>query len=179
MLALVMVLRVGCGKRPRVHAKCRARTGCTAKARAKGKVVPVRELNAALRGILLQFVPSPLGTCPRFLIRKKCDPRLLRRQHTGKTRAKGQGPRAKGQGPRAKGQGPRAKGQGNEAKRQRKERMKNGTLRFIWKNAATISILSVPQIMYLDLFLCGTMRHNQDEPQWIVAQRLLFGTCNT
>ena len=27
--------------------------------------------------------------------------------------------------------------------------------------------------MYLDFFLCGTIRHNQDEPQWIVAQRLL------
>ena len=36
-----------------------------------------------------------------------------------------------------------------------------------------ISILSVSQIMYLDVFLCGTIRHNQDEPQWIVAQRLL------
>ena len=36
-----------------------------------------------------------------------------------------------------------------------------------------ISIFSVPQTMYLDFFLCGTIRHNQDEPQWIVAQRLL------
>ena len=34
-----------------------------------------------------------------------------------------------------------------------------------------ISSLSVPQIMYLDLFLCGTTSHNQDGPQWIVAQR--------
>ena len=26
--------------------------------------------------------------------------------------------------------------------------------------------------MHLDFFLCGTIRHNQDEPQWIV-ERLL------
>ena len=36
-----------------------------------------------------------------------------------------------------------------------------------------MSILSVPQIMHLDFFLCGTIRHNHDEPQWIVAQKLL------
>ena len=36
-----------------------------------------------------------------------------------------------------------------------------------------ISNLSVPRIMYLDFFVCGTIRHNQDEPQWIVAQRPL------
>ena len=35
-----------------------------------------------------------------------------------------------------------------------------------------MSILSVPQTMYLDFFLCGTIRHNQAEPQWIVAQKL-------
>ena len=36
-----------------------------------------------------------------------------------------------------------------------------------------MSILSIPQIMHFDFFLCGTIRHNQDEPEWIVAQRLL------
>ena len=35
-----------------------------------------------------------------------------------------------------------------------------------------ISILSFPQIMYLDFFLCGTIRHNQDEPQWIALSSL-------
>ena len=62
VLALVMVLRAGQGVRHRVNAQCRARsgrvnnrsgrarfrcsarTGCTAKARAKVKVVPAREL---------------------------------------------------------------------------------------------------------------------------------------
>ena len=27
--------------------------------------------------------------------------------------------------------------------------------------------------MHLDFFLCGTIRHNQDELQWIVAQKQL------
>ena len=40
------------------------------------------------------------------------------------------------------------------------------------KDSALISTLSVPEPMYLDFFLCGTVRHNQDEPQWIVAQTL-------
>ena len=33
--------------------------------------------------------------------------------------------------------------------------------------------LLVPQTMQLDIFLCGTIRHNQDEPQCIVALGLL------
>ena len=41
------------------------------------------------------------------------------------------------------------------------------------KERRTARLISVPQIMYVDFFLCGTIRHTQDEPQWIVAQRLL------
>ena len=69
VLTLAMVLRVGQGVRHRVNAKCRARSGrsenrssrarawcrawigCTAKAKANGKVIPARELKTALRGI--------------------------------------------------------------------------------------------------------------------------------
>ena len=64
---------------------------------------------------------------------------------------------------------------GKKAQKQWKRKM-SGTLEVQLKkkkDPPMISILSVPQITYLDLFLCGTIRHNQDEPQWIVAQRLL------
>ena len=85
------------------------------------------------------------------------------RARSGASTSEKQGPRAEGQGTRDKGQG-EGKGQGtegqramkqrgNEATRQRKERKKNGTREVsIGKKAATISILSVPQIMYLDFF---------------------------
>ena len=63
-------------------------------------------------------------------------------------------------------------GQG-QGQRQRLERKKNGTPEFNWQKEATISILSIPQNTHFDFFLCGTTRHNQEEPQWIVAQRLL------
>ena len=94
-------------------------------------------------------------------------------------KAKGRRAKAKGQRPRPR-QRPRQRGKeatrqrSKEAKKQRKERKKNGTPEgLIGKKATTISILSVPQMMYLEFFLSGTIRHNQDEPQWIVAQRLL------
>ena len=88
-------------------------------------------------------------------------PRHLRHQHIEKKGPEGQGPRPWRQQAKAKRQ------RGNEKK---EERHPWG---FNWKKAATISILSVPQIVYLDLFLCWTLRHNQYEPHWIVAQRLL------
>ena len=70
VLAQVLVLRIGKGIRHRVNAKCRARsgrrktgsgrararcwtrTGCTAKAKARGEVVPVKELKTAFCGTL-------------------------------------------------------------------------------------------------------------------------------
>ena len=67
---------------------------------------------------------------------------------------------------------------GNEAKKQRGEEAKAKTrkkertapLRVQWEkinNDFNSFCSSNP-----DFFLCGTIRHNQDDPQWIVAQRL-------
>ena len=71
--APVLVLEMGKGIRHTVNAKCRARsgrrnnrsgrarvwcrarTGCTAKARARGEVVPVGVLKTAFRGTLYNF----------------------------------------------------------------------------------------------------------------------------
>ena len=96
VLALVMVLRAGEGIMHRVNAecrarsgtrksrsgqaraRCRARTGCTVKARAK--VVPVRELKTAFRGI-------PNNLCHLRLVRAQgSDPKNVRSapaQHFG------------------------------------------------------------------------------------------------
>ena len=79
------------GAEGRVRAKCRARDGrrnsrgrarpgCTAEAKIAGKVVQVRELNTAFRGTpcslcFLRLVPNQRSNP------KKCNPRLLRRQH--------------------------------------------------------------------------------------------------
>ena len=133
VLALVMVLRVGLEIRHKVNAKCRVwsatrknRSGrarawcragieCTAKAKVNGKVIPARELKTTFRGIPYNLCHLRLAPAQGFDPNKKCDLRLLRRQHMGKKRAKGQGPRAKGQGT-----GKEAKRQrGKEAERQR------------------------------------------------------------
>ena len=88
---------------------------------------------------------------------------------------------AKGKGRHQRHQGKESRGK--EAKRQRsnekKERKKNGSPEGSCGKKQHISTLSVPQIMHIDLFLCDTTRHNQHEPQPIVAQRVLFGTYNT
>ena len=113
----------------------------------------------------------------KVLIRKKSAIRACSGGNTSKKKRPG---RARGQGPQAHrstgAQGQRAKATPtatSTAKRQRKERKKNGTPEgsIGKKKKPTISNLSVLQIMCLDLFLCCTIRHNQNEPQWIVAQR--------
>ena len=64
-----------------------------------------------------------------------------------------------------------ARGPGAKKERKKEERTTEGSI----ENQKTVilSILSVPQIMCPDFSLCDLIRHNQDEPQWIVAQRLL------
>ena len=50
----------------RARARCKARTGCTAKARARGKVVQVRRTECSIPWHSQQFAFSPHGTCLRF-----------------------------------------------------------------------------------------------------------------
>ena len=118
----------------------------------------------------------------KVLIRKKGAIRACSGGNTSKKKRPG---RARGQGPQAHrrtgAQGQRAtttptatstanRQRGKETtKRKKEERHSWG---FNWKKKTpTLSNLSVLQIMCLDLFLCCTIRDNQNEPQWIVAQR--------
>ncbi len=150
------------GVRHGVNAKCRARTGSTEKS--------FQRENWQCSTAPLQFVFSPPGTCPRFwsersAIRAWKGPRPRPRQRRQRPRPTATAPDTNGQSKEAKTQ------RGKEGKTRKKE--ERHPWRLNWKKAATISILSVPQIMHLDFFLCGTIRPNQDEPLWIVAQRLL------
>ena len=58
--------------------------------------------------------------------------------------------------------------QKKQTTKEQKHKKTNGT-----PDSALISSLSVPQTLCLDFFLCGTIRHNQDEPQWTVAHSVL------
>ena len=64
----------------RARSRCGARPGCMAKAKVTGIILQVRELNTAFRGTpcslcFLRLVPNQRSNP------KKCNPRLLRRQH--------------------------------------------------------------------------------------------------
>ena len=86
----------------------------------------------------------------------------------------GKGQRAKCRGKREKGKGQRADGKEQRAKKGRARAHPRFQLqKRIEHDSAMVSILLGLQIMYLAFVLCGTIRHDQDEPQWIVAQRLL------